>query len=116
MKSKIKKLWQEALRSGEYKQTKHQLRKQKGKQASFCCLGVLCNLHAQAHPKIAAENTNPERYMGCSGVLPSEVRKWAGVDTSEGGEVLYKDRYRSLVSLNDSGVKFKTVAKLLDQL
>ena len=60
MKAKIRKLWQAELRSGKIKQARGQLRTKKG----MCCLGVLCNLHAQAHPKIAAMQTDPEEYMG----------------------------------------------------
>lgn len=40
MKSELKKRWVSALRSGEYKQTKHYLCNDQG----WCCLGVLCNL------------------------------------------------------------------------
>ena len=41
MNSEIKKRWIAALRSGEYKQTTHQLKKHK----NFCCLGVLTDLY-----------------------------------------------------------------------
>lgn len=37
-----KKRWVEALRSGQYKQTREELTN----GTAFCCLGVLCNLEA----------------------------------------------------------------------
>ena len=76
MKAKIKKLWVEALKSGDYTKGTHQLRSNGDR---FCCLGVLCNLHAQAHPEIAAEQILPYRYLGESTFLPPEVQAWAGL-------------------------------------
>jgi len=43
MNPRIKQRWLDALRSGEYKQTMENLQDMNG----FCCLGVLCDLHAQ---------------------------------------------------------------------
>ena len=69
MKQKIKALWVAALRSGDYEQGIGQLRNEN----KFCCLGVLCDLHAQTHPKIAAKETNPNEYLGDTGYLPHKV-------------------------------------------
>ena len=44
MKPEIKKQWVQALRSGEYKQGRGQLKQ----GATFCCLGVLCDLAVQS--------------------------------------------------------------------
>ena len=43
MNPEIKAKWVAALRSGEYKQGRGQLRS----EDLFCCLGVLCDLHAK---------------------------------------------------------------------
>ncbi len=75
MNPKIKAKWVKALRSGDYKQGRLRLRK----KDKFCCLGVLCNLHAQAHPAIAAKEKSPETYLGNIAVLPGLVEKWSGV-------------------------------------
>lgn len=40
LKPKVKKLWLDALRNGEYKQTRRQLHNSEG----FCCLGVLSDV------------------------------------------------------------------------
>jgi hypothetical protein len=43
LRSKIKKAWIKALRSGEYKQCQHTLKKDGG----YCCLGVLAKVTAE---------------------------------------------------------------------
>lgn len=48
MKPELKKLWVEALRSGEYKQTQDQLCHKDGNDYSYCCLGVLCEVAVKA--------------------------------------------------------------------
>ena len=75
MRRNIAMKWAKALRSGEYKQTEGQLRGDNG----FCCLGVLCNLHAQEHPKIAEKEISPCTYMGEDTALPEAVIEWAGI-------------------------------------
>lgn len=47
MNKDIKRAWVKALRSGKYKQGRKQLR---NGNDEMCCLGVLCNLYAEAHP------------------------------------------------------------------
>jgi hypothetical protein len=103
MKAEIAKLWAEAL--PHYKQTKRALRD----GDSFCCLGVLCNLHAQAHPEIAATETDPQFYIGEGAFLPLAVKQWAGM-RSRGGDL---PDGRSLASENDTGASFKTIAKFI---
>jgi hypothetical protein len=76
MNERIKKLWVEALRSGKYKQGRGKLRNESNE---FCCLGVLCNLHAQEHPDIAAAQTSQTEYMGSSAMPSDAVCDWAGL-------------------------------------
>jgi len=80
MDRKIALKWARALESGEYGQTTGALREGN----KFCCLGVLCNLHAQAHPEIAKDETDPEKYMGKEGELPEQVMHWAGMRSDNG--------------------------------
>ncbi len=75
MKARVKKLWVDALRSGDYKQCRGQLRR----DDTFCVYGVLCNLHAQAHPEIAAVQKHKSEYMGNVSMIPGEVLKWANL-------------------------------------
>lgn len=106
MNPKVKKLWIKALRSGEYKQTEGKLRK----GSSFCCLGVLCNLHAQAHPAIAKEQKTKTGYMGHELVLPWAVAEWAGLRSCSGE---YDDK--SLAIDNDNGVSFTALSYTIEE-
>ena len=108
MNPKIKRLWVKALESGEYKQGKGQLRR----GAEFCCLGVLCNLHAQAHPEIAAKQTDPGVYLGCTPLLPLAVTLWAGLKTIN--PVVTIEGFEAVISeQNDLGIPFKQIAKAI---
>lgn len=114
MKTDIKELWVAALESGEYEQTVGRLRKDGDK---FCCLGVLCNLHAQAHPDIAAIQKSCNEYMGCTAGLPEAVMKWAGINDSLGGNIAINGETSRLAGHNDRGRTFKEIAQAIrDQL
>lgn len=112
MKPEIKKLWVDALRSGEYKQAKHKLRTTKG---SFCCLGVLCNLHAQAHPEIATEQKKATVYMGESQFLPLEVVNWAKLPSYGGARVTINSTKMQLTAHNDDGRTFLEIADAIEE-
>lgn len=112
MKSNVKKLWLQALRSGKYEQTQGTLR---DTENGFCCLGVLCNLHAQTHPKIAAREKHSTAYMGHSGDLPHSVMQWAGLEDSD-PLVVYRGEADTLAGLNDSvGLSFKKIANVIEK-
>ena len=114
MKKKIALQWAEALESGEYSQITGELREidASGQTVGFCCLGVLCNLHAIAHPKIAATQTDPDLYLGKSTTLPQEVREWAGMDGPDGtftiGMWVYEDDDKE--SKVESNVQFSKLS------
>lgn len=118
MKKSIAMKWAEALESGEYKQGTGQLRT---KENEFCCLGVLCNMHAQANPKVAAQQDNPVEYFGKDEFPPDVVMNWSGLKDSSGAfYVLEDDPYygmtnvrHELVDLNDSGKTFPEIAKVI---
>ena len=114
MNKEIKAKWVAALRSGDYKQTKGQLRNVNNQ---FCCLGVLCNLHAQAHPEIAAKQTDANWYMDEEAILPDEVMAWSEVNTRNGlfagGTGL--NGLGTLASLNDAGTSFADIAKIIEK-
>jgi len=44
MNEEIKAKWLDALRSGKYQQTTNVLRRERHGAASYCCLGVLCEV------------------------------------------------------------------------
>jgi hypothetical protein len=107
---RIKKLWVAALRSGEYKQARGQLRR----GDSFCCLGVLCNLHAQAHPDIAAKQKYRGVYMSSPAVLPLAVAKWADLKSEFGGIVEIFRFNAGLPYHNDRGSTFSEIADAIE--
>lgn len=114
MKKEIAMQWVAALRSGEYRQGAGQLRTA---HDTFCCLGVLCNLHAQAHPEIAAKQDAPKAYMGNTAVLPTHVRDWAELvhwDPRVPGCTAMASPV-ALSHLNDTGATFNEIADLIEQ-
>lgn len=107
MKRSIARKWAAALDSGEYTQCKGKLRK----GDTFCCLGVLCNLHAQAHPEFALEQISKASYAGSNSTLPEVVIEWAGLYD----ENPYVNKYNEgLAGLNDThGKTFPDLAKII---
>ncbi len=116
MNRAIKKKWVAALRSGEYTQGKGKLRiNRDGGETLFCCLGVLCNIHAQEHPKIAATQTDPTTYLLAYDVLPVVVRDWAGLVRCGGDKILIAGEYHSLSHHNDDGCTFTQIADAIEK-
>ncbi len=99
MNQEIKARWVAALRSGEYAQDAGALRTDSG----FCCLGVLCDLHAK--------ETNTEWLLWVNGkcvyengtaVLPQSVMLWAKlVDDTAFPRVSIEDQISTLTAHND---------------
>jgi len=107
MKTQILKKWVKALTSGKYKQGRLAL---KTKEGRYCCLGVLCDLHAKETGGKWEDPTQYQHfsYFGTSGILPNKVMKWAGLKHSD--PVLQNC---CASDLNDQGKRFKTIAKLI---
>lgn len=80
MNPKVKKQWLKALRSGEYNQGRGAL----VEDNNFCCLGVLCNLHAEANPGMEGAYYDDGYYMEQNGHLPQAVADWAGLNLEQG--------------------------------
>jgi hypothetical protein len=115
MKPAIKKKWIAALRSGEYAQTRWHLRDDRG----YCCLGVLCDLHAKANKQSwssSFKGTGAEMYLGQMAVLPNAVATWAGLSPVDNSVVLPPNHeYHSLVAMNDRLCSFKEIADVIDK-
>lgn len=71
MNADIKAKWVAALRSGEYEQGAGALRSSSDR---FCCLGVLCDLHA----KETGTEWDDCNYLAYTTDLPPDVRAWVG--------------------------------------
>lgn len=134
MKPEIKKLWIDALRSGEYEQAEGVLKggqEETGKKGTrYCCLGVLTQLYA---------NENNLNFTGHNGFLKPpvpdqqgkflellcpEVVAWAELassdpavkvevlaDEEEGGDYIAA---QALSELNDTGNSFNQIANLIE--
>jgi len=119
MNPRIKQRWLEALRSGEYKQTTENLRDING----FCCLGVLCDLHAKERGTNWEQLIDSYQLYGETQTLPLSVQEWAGLDNDIGGMVDFEYesdgvmyvKSDSLPELNDSWNKnFNEIADLIE--
>lgn len=127
MKTEIKKLWVDALKSGEYKQATGCLKNTKG----YCCLGVLTDLyHKETGIGFWREMNGqsffyPHAIAGSEATrLPFSVCEWAGIDPSNQG------RYgalptsvssptgfscNSLADLNDHDTPFEQIADVIEK-
>lgn len=101
-------LWVNALRSGEYKQGRNRLKTDflDDRDSLFCCLGVLCDLHA----KETGNKWQNGSYLGDAKGLPIEVRKWAGLKNRGTAS-----KHISLVYLNDNFKSFSQIADYIEE-
>lgn len=126
MKEHVKDLLVTALRSGEYTQTTGKLKTENG----HCCLGVLCELYAKTQKKKGFQkNENGEFHIQDSetrnwdkspryqdGTLPTQVQRWAGMNSDTGSFVTKKGKLKELTDLNDNhGKSFKQIAKTIEK-
>lgn len=115
MKPEVKKLWVDALRSGNYEQGQGFLRTTDNK---YCCLGVLCDVssfslwksNTAAHPVWA--------FDGAVTTLPLRVQRWAQLDT-DNPVLVYEGDDQTLVVLNDGdpskSLTFEKIADLIEE-
>lgn len=104
----MKKLWIEALTSGEYEQGRNALRK----GDAYCCLGVLCDLHRKESRRRWRLGHHWFKYGGEPTGLPEFVTDWAGLPARP-YPVLANGS--NLADLNDKGTPFPEIAKLIEQ-
>ena len=101
MNQEIKQKWIDALLSGKYKQGRGLLRQN---DDEYCCLGVLCDLHAQETGGEWALDLMDGTYMydRSRTCLPPDVARWAGIAVNEYTvRVEIEGRGSSLTVLND---------------
>ena len=112
MNPQIKQKWVSALRSGDYKQTQHRLRKEDG----FCCLGVLCDLYIKDNNvEWEIDEDNIYRYEKHFTVLPPSVVEWVGVEDSNPYVIGVTGGLCTLAELNDSGSTFEGIADVIEE-
>lgn len=137
-KERIEK-WIDALRSGDYQQTKEVLHDSKG----YCCLGVACEIYRQEtergdwkEDQNAGDSHDALRFVipdedestliarGNSYTIIPEVRDWFGLpeanpdllfpreDRIEGDSEFYEE---SAASANDEGMSFSDIADAIER-
>jgi hypothetical protein len=111
MNPRIKQLWVNALRAGDYQQGIGQLRT---KDDKFCCLGVLCNIYAQEHPDEVKDQFNKEVLFDKSALPPGVVVEWADLDCND-PDVCFNKKTAPLSSWNDYGKTFKQIANMIEK-
>lgn len=107
MNNELKTKWVEALRSGDYAQTKGTLKYQDVTSVSYCCLGVLCDV---AGIPIEASVFDDE---GMLDEGPQEVYNKLRdmIPDREDGSFYYA----SLMSMNDGGSSFNEIADYIEK-
>lgn len=102
MDNRIKKLWVNALRSGEYKQGKMRMRKEDRARndVRYCCLGVLTEVQCQ---ETDAEFTHDKQ------LLSTNTRDWAGLEQRDPSFVRNGET-ETLATMNDRGDSFAQIA------
>lgn len=115
MDKRIKARWLRALRSGKYEQGARVLRTSDNK---FCCLGVLCDLHAKSTKSKWSKYKDGAavefEYFGEEGTLPDVVVDWAGLAETNPGIDTGRTQH-GLVGHNDgAGTKKKSFLQIAD--
>lgn len=117
MKTKYKRKWIKALRSGKYKQGTDYLKR----GDEFCCLGVLCDLvkdelGADWEIQRIYHSDFVGEFLGCDNELPDDVAELVGLSDVVGSyRALFGNKPRSLAQDNDSGKTFKQIANIIER-
>jgi len=104
--------WIVALESGQWRQAKKKLYKHTSRGDSYCCLGVACQLANM----IAGKHNDLTLASDWSELLPKSMEKFLGIpsDGSFKEAIQHNGKtYHTLTELNDDGVRFKTIAKII---
>lgn len=105
LRSDVKQAWLDALRSGDYKQTKYYLRD--AADGRFCCLGVLCRVQ---HP---SDDINKLNYVQMPNELYSEYLALDGAPSCFDPE---RKLMTPLNEMNDDyGYSFNKIADIIER-
>ena len=108
MNKEIKAEWLKRLRSGEYQQAKKQLHTQDDTGDSFCCLGVLCDMHREMTQDGYWRSTEYTWYYHTdededNATLPMSVYEWAGLDDECPNVFIHTPQEGTIAVYNDGG-------------
>lgn len=105
-----RKIWTDALRSGQYEQGARYLEL----NGRFCCLGVLSKLAGSKRREMGPNNAIA--YDDSFSVASEKAMDWVGLSTPLGGFVDLANpvAHKSLSQMNDNGTRFDSVADFID--
>ena len=100
--------WVKALTSGKYKQGAGQLCNYDCGNPRYCCLGVLSDIQGRlmngSDGQFYLSEDNPNFYiLRNKGIFPAQIQTAMGIS-----------RQNDIAELNDSGVSFEDIAKVID--
>lgn len=126
MNPDVRDRWADALESGAYRQGRGKLAVEQAGAVKFCCLGVLCDLAAQAGVVNVETSKEPlyvdgsgtpfvyRYYDGLPNYLPPSVVRWAGLNSYNPRVEYGGNKLTPLGHLNDtSQLSFVDVARLI---
>ena len=110
MNKRIKAGWVKKLRSGDFKQGTGYLRRGKGVETKYCCLGVLTAMAVKngVCPAKTAWHGNADDQVLCSAVI-----KWADL-TNCNPDVDDGVVTTTLAELNDAEYSFEKIADIIE--
>lgn len=115
--------WVDALRSGEYAQTRNALAiRARNGETHHCCLGVACavaGIEAEPATYPWGSPSNAFKFDGSDAVLPGSAQRWLGIGKGNPTVRVVTDKGaadRSLAGLNDSEQwTFDQIADLIER-
>lgn len=114
MKLDIMRKWVRALRSGKFEQyTGGALRDVEGWRVSYCCLGVLCELHRTSTK--TKMQWNGSFYHDTESFPPRGVLRWAGLRQQDPLLFLARSGTETATALNDNSKRFTTIAAAIER-
>jgi hypothetical protein len=109
MNDEVKRLWVDALRSGEYKQGQGGLAQLTIQdEIVYCCLGVLCEVAIKSGlPLVKDDSENIVGYNNREAMPPNEVLIWASLEDKDACD---------LADMNDNeGWPFERIASFIEE-
>jgi hypothetical protein len=120
LQPEAKRLWVEALRSGDYQQGTGLLHYEDEDGDQYCCLGVLCEVAISAGVEVERVRRSNGTYGYDANTLvpPPRVTEWAYGEAEPLGAwaVIVEEHRRLFDQLNDDlGYTFRAIADLIEQ-
>ena len=112
MDRKVKETWIKALKSGEFKQGKGYLES----DGKYCALGILSLLSLVEGQCTYNLVDGLGRFDNKRFTLSYNTLNWAGMDLEDFKiDVIYEGESTTIADLNDRGLNFKELARIIDR-